>query len=76
MEIGEYFLIQLLVWWTTFFPQNEKCLIFSGQLIWVGAGLELVVSKAVFWAFFEVSLLVTLEPHVGHTKVTDFSTLS
>ena len=37
--------------------------------------LELV-SKVVFWSFFEVSLLITLEPHVGHTKVTDFSTLS
>ena len=28
--------------------------------------------KVVFWAFFEISLLVTLEPQVGHTKFPDF----
>ena len=34
------------------------------------------MSKVVFWAFFEISLLITLEPHVGHTKFPDFYTLS
>ena len=29
-----------------------------------------------FWAFFEMSLLRTLEPHVGHTNFPDFYTLS
>ena len=43
----------------------------------LGLGLGLAfVSKVVFWAFFEVSLLITLEPHVGHTKFPDFYTLS
>ena len=50
---------------------------FQTKLVWVhagsgsglesGLGLELV-SKVVFWAFFEISLLITLEPHVGHTN--------
>ena len=31
-----------------------------------------IVSKGVLWAFFEISLLITLEPHVGHTKFSDF----
>ena len=58
---------------------------FQTKLVWVhagsgsglesGLGLELV-SKVVFWAFFEISLLITLEPHVGHTKYPDFYTLS
>ena len=41
----------------------------------LGLGLELV-SKAVFWTFFEISLLKALEPHVGHTKFPGFYTLS
>lgn len=40
----------------------------------IGLGLELV-SRAVFWAFFEISL-ITLEPHVGHKSFPDFYTLS
>ena len=39
----------------------------------IGLGLELV-SRAVFWAFFEISLVITLEPHVGHTKFPHFYT--
>ena len=66
-----------------FFPKKETPDFFRTKLIWVGSGsgsgfglgLELV-SKAVFWAFFEISLLITLEPHVGHTKFPDFYTLS
>ena len=61
-----------------FFRKKRKGLIFSRQKsVWVGAesglafGLALV-SKAVFLASFEISLLVTLEPHVGHTKFPDF----
>ena len=34
----------------------------------LGLGL---VSKVVFGAFFESSLLITLESHVGHTKFPD-----
>ena len=41
-----------------------------------GVRVRVIVSKAVFWAFFEISLLVTLEPHAGHTKFPDFYTLS
>ena len=46
--------------------------------MWLGLGLVLeLVSKVVFWAFFEVYLLTTLEPTArGHTKFTDFCTLS
>ena len=71
MEIGEYFMVRLPVWSTNFF-QKKSNLIFSvdmgrggvGVRVWV-IGLELlIVSKAVLRAFFEVSLLVTLEPHV------------
>ena len=46
-----------------------------GVVVGVRVWLELV-SKVVFWAFFEISLLRTLEPHVGHTKFPDFYTLS
>ena len=43
----------------------------------LGLGLGLAfVSKGVLWTFFEVSLLITLEPHVGHTNFPDFYTLS
>ena len=54
------------------FFHKKKSLIFpkvhmgrggSGSVI----GLE-SVSEAVFWAFFDISLLVTLEPQEGHTK--------
>ena len=34
-------------------------------------GLELV-SKVVFWANFVISLPITLEPSVGHTKFPVF----
>ena len=30
------------------------------------------MSEVVLRAFFEISLLITLEPHVGHTKFTAF----
>ena len=43
-----------------------------------GSGLELqLVSKVAFWALLEIiSLVVTLEPHVGHTKIPDIYNLS
>ena len=43
-----------------------------------GGGVKVIelVSKVEFWAFFEISLLITLEPHVGHTKLPDFCALS
>ena len=40
-----------------------------------GLGLELV-SKAVFMGLFlEISLFTTLEPHVGHAKISNVSIL-
>ena len=48
---------------------------FETKFIWVGVRVE-VVSKVVFSAFFEISLLIKLEPHVGHTKFPDFYHLS
>ena len=60
---------------------KKKPVFFRTKLIWVGArsglrlGLELV-SKVVFGAFFESSLLVTRERHVGHTKFPDVYPLS
>ena len=33
------------------------------------------MSKVAFWAGFELSLLITLEPHVGHTKFPENSVL-
>ena len=81
MEIGEYFFIQLLVWSTIFFPKTKVPDIFRAVLIWVGSGLGFglglgleLVSRAVFWAFFEISLVITLKPHVGHTKFPHFYT--
>ena len=81
MEIGEYFMIQLLVWSTNFFPNIRTAVFFRTKLVWVGAGSGLglrlgLVSKVVFWTFFETCLLITLEPHVGHTKFPDFYTVS
>ena len=32
--------------------------------------------KVAFWVLFEISFVITLEPHVGHTKFADFYTLS
>ena len=54
-----------------FFPKNKKPDFFRTKFIWagVGSGLGLgleLVSKVVFWAYFEISLLTALEPHVGH----------
>ena len=73
MEIGEYFIIQLLVWSTNFFPKTKMSDVFRTKLIWAGAGSGLgLVCQVVFWVFFEMSLLITLEPHVGHTKFPDF----
>ena len=74
-------MMQLSVWSTNFFPSKKMPDFFRTKFTWVGArsglgfGLELV-SKAVFSAFFEISLLITLVPHVGHTKFPDFYTLS
>ena len=39
MEIGEYFMIQLLVWSTNFFPKEKMPDFLRTKLIWVGAGL-------------------------------------
>lgn len=38
-------------------------------------GLELV-SRVVFWAFFELSAFVTLEPHAGHPILPCFYIVS
>ena len=38
----------------------------------LGLELELVSKVVVFWAFFETSLFITLEPHVGHTEFPNF----
>ena len=64
-------------------PQEKMPDFFRTKLICVGSGTGLglglglyLVSKVVFWAFFEISLHRTLEPHVGHTKFPDFNTLS
>ena len=60
---------------------KKKPVFFRTKLIWVGArsglrlGLELV-SKVVFGAFFESSLLTTMEPYLGHSKFPDLITLS
>ena len=77
MEIGEYFMIQLLVWSTNFSQKRKKPRPFPAKVDMGRAGLGLkLVSKVVFWAFFEGSLLITMEPHMGHTKFPDFYTLS
>ena len=56
-----------------FFPGKKQPDFFRTKLMWVGSGLGLglglglellMVSKAVFRAFFEIYLLVTVEPHV------------
>ena len=64
-------------------PPPKKPDFFRTKFIWVGSGLGLglglgleLVSKVVIWAFFEISLLITLELHVGHTKFPDLYTLS
>ena len=71
------------MWSINFFPKEKVPDFLRTKLKWVGLGsglglgLELVsklVSEVVFWAFFEISLLITLEPHVGHTKFPDFYT--
>ena len=64
-----------------FFPKKRKPHFFRTKLIWVGLGLGLglgleLVSKVVSWAFFDISLLIKLEPHVSHTKFADFYTIS
>ena len=63
-----------------FFAKQKTPDFFETKFIWVGSGsglgLGVVSNKAVFEAFFEISLLVRLEPHVSHTKFPDFYTLS
>ena len=86
MEIGEYFLILLLVKCNNFWGNNKTPDFFRTEFIWVGAGSRLgfgfgfglgLVSKVVIWACFDIiSLVITLEPHVGHTKFPDFHALS
>ena len=85
MEFGEYFLILLLVWSSNFLGKKKTPDFFGTKFIWVGAGSGLgfrfglglgLVSKVVIWTFFHVSLVITLEPHVGHTKFPDFHTYS
>ena len=58
---------------------------FRTKFIWVRAGSGLgfgfglglgLVSKVVIWAFFDISLVITLEPHVDHTIFPVFHTLS
>ena len=73
-------MIQLLVSSTNFFPKKKMPDFFWTKLIRVGEGsglgfgLELVTKVVINWAFFEISLLLTLEPHFGHTKFPDFYT--
>ena len=75
MEIRECFMIQLLTQSANFFPKKKTPDFFRTRLLWVGSGSGLglvlgleLVSKVVFWAIFEISLLITLEPHVGHAQ--------
>ena len=58
-----------------FFLEKKTPDFFRTKLVWVRveSGLGLVV---VFWAFFEIPLLITLEPHVSHTKFPDVYALS
>ena len=82
MEIGEYFVVMTFSVVDHFFHKKKKtphC--FETKPLWVGAGsgvgLGLVSTTAVlFRAFFVVFQFITLEPHAGHTKLPDFSTLS
>ena len=39
MEIGEYFMIQLLAWSANFFSKKKMPDFFRTNLIWVGSGL-------------------------------------
>ena len=60
-----------------FFRDKFHMLVGAGSGLGFGFGLGLgLVSKVVIWAFFDISLVITLEPHVGHTKFPDFHTLS
>ena len=52
----------------------ETKLILVGAVLGLGLGSELV-PKVVLWVLFEISVLITLEPHVGHTNFPDFYTL-
>ena len=62
------------------FQQKKSFFFFRTKLIWLrsgsgsglGLGLELASKVLINWAFFEMFFLVTLEPHVGHTKFPDF----
>ena len=81
MEIGEYFYGMTFSVVDQLSPPHplQQSLIFSRQSLYgyVRAGLALGLGlEFVFWAIFEVSLLITLEPHLGHTKLPDFYTLS
>ena len=68
-------MIQLLVWSTNFYPPPKTPDFFQTKLIRVGVGSGLgfglqimleLVSKVVFWAFFEIAILITLEPRGPH----------
>ena len=71
MEIGEYFMIWLLVW-STNFPPPQKSLIFSGRSSCgrdgVGVGVRVRVRSSIkssVLGFFEI----TLEPHAHQIAV-------
>ena len=60
-------------------PQEKMPDFFRTKLICVGSGTGLglglglyLVSKVVFWAFFEIFLLITLEPQYAFTARMDY----
>ena len=42
----------------------------------VGVTPRVRVEKVVLWAFLETSLLITMEPRMGHTKLPEIYALS
>ena len=60
------------------FPQTKSARLFpdKAHMGRSGVRVRVIVSRVVFWAFFEVALLMTLDPHVGHTKLPYFYALS
>ena len=60
------------------FPQTKSARLFpdKAHMGRSGVRVRVIVSRVVFWAFFEIALLTTLGPHVGHTKLPYFYALS